>query len=591
MVTWGYLFPPPEPPLQQSQTPLQDETRSPAESATPLGDEAIAKSETPPEEREPDQEPTEAAPRDIQAAESTLEAESPVGASREELKTVEGSDYKAILTNQGAQLLSYQLLDHTNADGGPVDLVRARADLPYPFGIVDSVGNSSLLNEALFESQETATAAGEPVISYRYRGSAGAAEKRFIFRADGLLDIEVSVEGESGWAVVLGPGVRNPSAEEVDNRFARRSAEISRADGLENVDPNKAKGPEIVPAAGVEWVGLQDTYFLTAVIPSEGLDEIVIQPAVVEPGGEGRPETFMIFRDESQLSDEQADLNHEIYLWLRPGNGRFQAMAYLGAKEYDRLAALPYGLEKSIRLGWFRFLSLPLMAGLRWIHDHVVANYGWAIILMTILIRLVLFPLTHKSTVSMQKMQEINPKVQAIRQKYRSKLKDKQGRPNPEMQRKMNEETMALYKAEGVNPAGGCLPMLLQIPVLFAFYSLLSAAIELRHAPWILWIQDLSAKDPLYVLPIVMGATQFIQQKMTPSAGDPMQRRMFALMPIFFTVLFLGFPSGLVLYWLTNNTLGIGQQYLYKRMRESKAAQGGKPGGKKGGGDEKKGSS
>ena len=244
-----------------------------------------------------------------------------------------------------------------------------------------------------------------------------------------------------------------------------------------------------------------------------------------------------------------------------------------------------------MRLGWFKFLALPLLWGLRWIHDNVVANYGWAIILMTILVRLILFPLTHKSTVSMQKMQEVNPKVQAIRQKYRSKLKDKQGRPNAEMQRKMNEETMALYKAEGVNPAGGCLPMLLQMPVLFAFYNLLYAAIEIRHAPWMLWIQDLSAMDPYYVLPIVMGASQFLQQKMTPAAGDPMQRRMFAMMPIFFTILFLKFPSGLVLYWLTNNVLGIGQQLMYKRLREAKKADkqasAGGPGGKNGRGSRK----
>ena len=127
---------------------------------------------------------------------------------------------------------------------------------------------------------------------------------------------------------------------------------------------------------------------------------------------------------------------------------------------------------------------------------------------------------------------------------------------------------MALYKSEGVNPAGGCLPMVLQIPVLFAFYRLLSAAIELRGAPWMMWIQDLSLKDPLYVLPIVMGASQFLQQKMTPAAGDPMQRRMFAMMPIFFTVLFLGFPSGMVLYWLTNNLLGILQQVVYKKIQQ-----------------------
>ena len=194
-------------------------------------------------------------------------------------------------------------------------------------------------------------------------------------------------------------------------------------------------------------------------------------------------------------------------------------------------------------LGFFGFFSKILLVGLQWIHGNIVGNYGWAIILMTVVIRIILFPLTHKSFVSMQKMQELNPKIQAIRQKYRSKLKDKQGRPNAEAQRKMNEEVMGLYKKEGVNPAGGCLPMLLQLPVLFAFYRLLSAAVELRHAPWMGWIQDLSAPDPFYILPLVMGASQFIQQKMTPSTADPMQRRIFMLMPVFFTVLFLGFPE------------------------------------------------
>ncbi len=576
MVGWGYLFPPPEPPPQ----PIAEKQ---PEIELPQPEEAI------PEPEEQASDAGVSVEQETVESEEIVSAEAQISAVAEELKTIDGPGYQAVLTNQGAQLLSFQLLDYDNADGGPVDLVRARSTQPYPFGIVDSAGNNSPLNEALFESEHTASAAGEPIIVYRYSGPAGQAEKRFLFRADGLLDVEVSLAGESGWAVVLGPGVRNPSEEEIDNRFSRRSAAISRGKELDTLDPNKVEAPERVGASGVSWVGLQDTYFLTAVIPSEGLEEIIIQPVAVVPGRENEAESFKIFRDESQLTAEEADLNREIYLWLTPDNGRLTAAAYLGPKQYNRLASLPYGLEESIQLGWFRFLSLPLLAGLRWIYYNVVANYGWAIIMMTILIRVVLFPLTHKSTVSMQKMQEVNPKVQAIRQKYRGKLKDKQGRPNPEMQRKMNEETMALYKSEGVNPAGGCLPMLLQIPVLFAFYSLLSTAIEIRGAPWILWIQDLSAKDPYYVLPIIMGATQFIQQKMTPAAGDPMQRRMFALMPIFFTILFLGFPSGLVLYWLTNNVLGIGQQYFYKRIREAKADS--KPGGGKPGGGRNKGSS
>jgi YidC/Oxa1 family membrane protein insertase len=168
---------------------------------------------------------------------------------------------------------------------------------------------------------------------------------------------------------------------------------------------------------------------------------------------------------------------------------------------------------------------------------------------------------------SMKKMQELNPKMQAIREKYRTKLKDKQGRPNIEMQQKQNQEIMALYKEHGVNPAGGCLPMLLQLPILFGFYSLLSTAIELRGAPWILWIKDLSVHDPYYVLPILMGATQFLQVRLAPQAGDPMQRRLFMMMPIVFTFLFLPSPSGLVLYWLTNNVLTILQQAVYNRLQ------------------------
>ena len=322
----------------------------------------------------------------------------------------------------------------------------------------------------------------------------------------------------------------------------------------------------------VEWIGLQDNYFLTGWITETPMAEIVVQPMLEIPT-DGSSRFRELLADED-LSGEEEDLPRELSCALWPRGTALEGRVFLGAKQYDRLRSLgdsrtgqSYGLEETVALGFFGFFSKLLLAGLQWIHENVVGNYGWAIILMTVLIRILLFPLTHKSFVSMQKMQELNPKIQAIRQKYRSKLKDKQGRPNAEAQRKMNEEVMGLYKKEGVNPAGGCLPMLLQLPVLFAFYRLLSAAVELRHAPWFGWIQDLSAPDPFYILPLVMGGSQFIQQKMTPSTADPMQRRIFMLMPVFFTILFLGFPSGLVLYWLTNNVLGIVQQAAYRRLR------------------------
>jgi YidC/Oxa1 family membrane protein insertase len=266
------------------------------------------------------------------------------------------------------------------------------------------------------------------------------------------------------------------------------------------------------------------------------------------------------------LTEEQEEMTRELALVLRPQGDTLSLTSYWGSKEYERLAQLPYDLEKTIDFGFFGVLARPLLFALHWIYDHIVANYGWAIILLTIVIKILLLPLTHKSTVSMRKMQELNPKVQKIRDKYRTKLRDKQGRPNLEMQRQMNEEVMGVYKENGVNPAGGCLPILLQMPILFAFYRLLSAAAELRGAPWMLWIQDLAVHDPYYVLPIVMGATQFLQVRMAPQAGDPMQRRIFQLMPIFMTFLFLGVPSGLVLYWLTNNVLTIVQQWVYNRV-------------------------
>jgi YidC/Oxa1 family membrane protein insertase len=286
---------------------------------------------------------------------------------------------------------------------------------------------------------------------------------------------------------------------------------------------------------------------------------------VQEAPGEGA--RFLPVPSKDEITADQKDLPRELRVVLTAAGEEVALRCYWGPKSYERLKALPYGLEETVNWGSLTILVRPLLAGLLWLHDHVVPSYGWAIVLMTVLIKLALLPLTHHSMKSMKKMQELNPKMQRIRERYRPKLKDKQGKPDLEMQRKMNDEIMALYREHGVNPAGGCLPLLLQMPILFAFYRLLSTAFELRGAPWILWIRDLSAADPYYVLPIVMGVTQFLQVKLSPQTGDPMQRRMFMLMPLFMTFLFLGFPSGLVLYWLTNNVLTIAQQWVYNRIQ------------------------
>jgi len=233
---------------------------------------------------------------------------------------------------------------------------------------------------------------------------------------------------------------------------------------------------------------------------------------------------------------------------------------YIGPKEYSTLKALSPELTDVIEYGWFSFLSKPFFAVIVWIYGFV-GNWGWAIILFTLLVKIILFPLSYKGMMSMQKLKDLAPKMKELNEKYG---KDPQ---------KMNAKTMEMYKKHGANPMGGCLPMLLQIPVFFALYRVLLNADELQGAPWILWIQDLSRMDPYYVLPVLMGASMYFQQKITPSnITDPLQAKIFKFFPVIMTVFFVTFPSGLVLYWLTNNILSIGQQYYINLAYEKHKA-------------------
>jgi YidC/Oxa1 family membrane protein insertase len=226
---------------------------------------------------------------------------------------------------------------------------------------------------------------------------------------------------------------------------------------------------------------------------------------------------------------------------------------YFGPKAFDVLASVDRDLVRSIHYGIFSFLAVPLLRSLKWINSFV-GNFGWSIIILTILINIAMFPLKHKSVVSMRRMQELQPRIKGIQERYKHL-----GMTDP-ARGKMNEEMMALYKEKGVNPASGCVPMLLTMPVLFAFYSMLSVAVEIRGEPWALWITDLSQHDPFYITPVLMGATMLWQQSMTPVA-DPAQQKIMMITPVMFLMFFLWAPSGLVLYWLMSNLIGIGQQY------------------------------
>ncbi len=230
----------------------------------------------------------------------------------------------------------------------------------------------------------------------------------------------------------------------------------------------------------------------------------------------------------------------------------------VGPKEQARLAPIAEGLELTVDYGWLTIISKPLFIALAWIHS-VVGNWGWSIILLTLAIKLVFYKLSEASYRSMARMRKLQPEMKRLKERY------------PDDRQKMNQELMTLYKKEKINPLGGCLPILVQIPVFIALYWVLLESVELRQAPWMFWIQDLSERDPFYILPLLMGATMFLQQKLNPAPMDPIQQKIMMGLPLVFTVFFIFFPAGLVLYWVTNNTLSIAQQWVITRRIEAGA--------------------
>ena len=238
------------------------------------------------------------------------------------------------------------------------------------------------------------------------------------------------------------------------------------------------------------------------------------------------------------------------------GSGEYRAQFYVGPKDQERLARLADYLDLTIDYGFLWMVAKPLFAGLKMIQSFV-GNWGWSIILLTLVIKIALYPLSAASLKSMAKMRNLQPEMARLKELYGD---DRQ---------KMSQELMGLYKKEKVNPAGGCFPMLLQMPVFLALYWVLLESVEIRHSPWIFWIQDLSAKDPLFVLPILMGASMMLMQKLQPMPTDPMQAKVMQFLPIVFTFFFMIFPAGLVLYWTVNNLLSMAQQWFVNRQLQT----------------------
>ncbi len=344
-------------------------------------------------------------------------------------------------------------------------------------------------------------------------------KKILTFFPNGNYHLEVKLDSAKDYFIT--PGFRPNVA--VDKMTFHGSLIKEADDTLRVIDSGDAVGEKGAMAA--KFAASTDRYYATMFYNLDtGMD------VVVTPAKDDFPLLFVKGKEDLKLG------------------------GYIGPKDHKVLVAIDPRLTDVIEYGFFTFISRPLFMLLQFLHS-VVGNWGWAIVLMTILIRFVLFPLTYKGMVSMNKLKALSPKIKELQAKYKG---DKQ---------KLNTHMMELYKKEGANPMGGCLPMLLQIPVFFAIYRVLQNAIELKGAEWILWVDDLAVMDPYYILPVAMGITMFLHQRITPTNfTDPMQEKIMKFLPLIFTFFFVTFPAGLTLYWFTNNLFSIAQQYYVNSL-------------------------
>lgn len=451
--------------------------------------------------------------------------------------------YKAIFSTKGASLKRLILKKYReNAGSGGKEIVLVGEESPDNYTLVTDAQGISIDPSAVYNVNidELTVAAGEKRdLQFSWISPQGIMVKKTYTIIGDSYTISLSQSLRNGAAArqegTLKLLLNNPATpRNTDTRFEQLGAATFTDNSLK-IDTVKdlEKGPKQYDK-GILWTGFDDKYFLNAVLAVN--DNIA--SANIRKSPTGREITAIAFNPVSV--DPGMEVSREVKL-------------YFGPKDLDILKAQGNSLERAIDLGWFQAIAKPLLHSLKFFYQYF-HNYGIAIIIITVILKMFFYPLTYKSYKSMKEMQKLQPKMTALKEKFKN---DRDG---------MNKAMMELYKTHKVNPMGGCLPMVVQIPVFFALYKSLMFSIELRHAPFIFWIQDLSAKDPYYVTPIIMGVTMFIQQKMTPNTGmDPMQAKMMLMLPVIFTFMFLNFPSGLVLYWLVNNILTIGQQYYINK--------------------------
>ncbi|HEV2494207.1 MAG TPA: membrane protein insertase YidC [Terriglobia bacterium] len=544
LMVWRIFFVKMPPPPPKTSAPVSQKA-APAPSGSP---------QTPGQSPSPNQ----AAPR---PAAVTLPVEQ--GTSAQDL-VIEDEFYRVTLSTQGGLVKSWVLKKYLDEQDKPLDVVNSEAckTLGFPMSLNVLAGSagqpdqtlSDRLNSALYVASPSGTTLQAPVkVVLTNSDGKMRARKEFSFGKGYEVDAEVSVfDGQNYEPLeVKWPGGFGDQSLPFKVREALSQAVYGTPDHLTKVAESKVKEPRAIPGPLV--AGLEDRFFVDVFLPdSPEADLFRVERRTWTPAN---------WTEKEPPGALEAAL----------GSAEGKPLAFrllVAPKDLDVLRAVKPPLDGLVDYGWFSFIAKPLFLALRYVYDHWIHNWGWAIVILTVLLNLALFPLKMKSIRSAQEMQRVAPLVKSIQDKY------KQYKFNDPRKQRMNEEVMKLYKEHHINPLGGCVPMVLQLPLLYGFYELLETAIELRHAPWVLWIKDLASPDnfhlfgyPLPLLPIVMIVTMFVLQLMTPMATvDPSQKRMMMVTPLVFGIIFFRLASGLNLYYLTANIVGIGQQMLINRM-------------------------
>jgi len=451
----------------------------------------------------------------------------------------DGNKYRAVFTNMGGGgIKSFKLKDFKESiepDAELVERVKVERNDPLPQSFTFTGKNIQIDLDDLFDVQKL----NKNEFLFRKRTKEGfRIERRYRLDPDSYkINVDIVLINESDKEIEGVPRVTLFEREFKDetDKYDVQKQIVKIGDEIETTDYKTIREESPVVKGKINWFGLEEKYFITAII----LKEDTVKRVLADDAG-------------GKLISSAIEFN-EVAI-PKGGKSIVSYSVYSGPKEMAILKKMNVGLEESVDMGWFKPLAEPLLRFLLFINKYT-GNFGYSIIIVTILIKLLFFPLANKSYKSMGGMKKLQPQMTALKEKYKN---DKQ---------KMGKEVMALYKKNKVNPLSGCLPMIIQIPVFIALYNVLLNTIDIRHAPFHFWIMDLSAKDPYYVTPLIMGVTMFLQQKLSPSVPDATQQKVMMFMPIIFTAMFINLPSGLVLYWVVNNILSIGQQYyVMKKM-------------------------